>query len=883
MYQPSIIGILRQNIARITVVIAAALFLAVSSSALHTQSAGALSGSQFKAGDIIDDYTFYNKSSMSSTQIQNFLNAKVPSCDTQGKLPATAFGYPNKTRAQYAAMVGWQKPPYTCLRNYKQNTPQMEAASGLCEGISARTNRTGAQIIKDIADACSINPQVLLVLLEKEQSLITDTWPLDKQYKSATGFACPDTAPCDSSYGGFFYQVYYAARQFKVYKAFPDNYNYLAGRSNRIYYNPNPNCGSSNVYIQNQATAGLYNYTPYQPNASALKNLYGSGDSCGAYGNRNFWRLFMDWFGSTHGGITVSGISFESQPFKDKQTYVKLSIKNISKSTVHLGRIKAEARNDDDAYFQTPSVNDLSIKPGATYTFRQPITIPQEGDFTFSVARNVNNSWIKPPFNDFAITSTTEKDVSITVEPTIDQSLSLSEGTQHVGAPITATFRIKNNSLSKAVNVGRLKVQGDLNGIQYDFPSTASNLSIPAGQTYTYTQQFIPTKTGTYTFKIMNNRSEYGWSSNFPTSATAGITRSANVKVNDSVTITESLKLSKTSAHQGEQVTATFKIKNFSAQAINIGRMKVEGRLGSKQYDFPSTPSNLTLQPGEEYSYSGSRIFSSNGTYAFKLVNFRDAHKWSDNYPMNESQSIGRTANLSIKDPVTITEGLELSTNSSRSGDTVTATFTMKNFSNKEVGVGRTKVEGRLGTLQYDFPSTPSNLTLQPGEEYVYSKTLALSKIGTYTFKIINHRDSVGWSSNFPVSETKSVPRTANLTVKHAVTVTQGLSLSAATVSKSDSITATFKLKNFSTIPMNIGRMKVEAKLNNTLYSFPSTPDNLTLNPGEEYTYSQSRTIPKAGVYSLRLVNYRSWAGWSFEYPVSETSSIPRTTTITIN
>ena len=53
------------------------------------------------------------------------------------------------------------------------------------------------------------------------------------------------------------------------------------------------------MYIQNQATAGLYLYTPYRPNAAALANLYGTGDGCSSYGNRNFWRMFTDWFGST--------------------------------------------------------------------------------------------------------------------------------------------------------------------------------------------------------------------------------------------------------------------------------------------------------------------------------------------------------------------------------------------------------------------------------------------------------------------------------------------------------------------------------------------------------------------------------------------------------
>ena len=60
------------------------------------------------------------------------------------------------------------------------------------------------------------------------------------------------------------------------------------------------------MYIQNQATANLYIYTPYQPNAAALNNLFGSGDGCSAYGNRNFWRLFSDWFGSTFADDTFS-------------------------------------------------------------------------------------------------------------------------------------------------------------------------------------------------------------------------------------------------------------------------------------------------------------------------------------------------------------------------------------------------------------------------------------------------------------------------------------------------------------------------------------------------------------------------------------------------
>ena len=79
----------------------------------------------------------------------------------------------------------------------------------------------------------------------------------------------------------------------------PTNYSYRAGITNYILYHPYNNCGARSVYIQNGATAALYNYTPYVPNTAALNSGYGTGDGCSAYGNRNFFSYFTDWFGST--------------------------------------------------------------------------------------------------------------------------------------------------------------------------------------------------------------------------------------------------------------------------------------------------------------------------------------------------------------------------------------------------------------------------------------------------------------------------------------------------------------------------------------------------------------------------------------------------------
>ncbi len=318
----------------------AALLVCVLCSSL-TRTASAVTGSEFKAGRIMDDAIFFNPTVMDSTSIQNFLNSKLPSCDTNG---SKSYNGGAQTRAQYAQANGKPQPPYVCLKDYTQNIPAM-SADAYCGGSIGGGIKTAAMIINDVSKACNISPKVLIILLQKEQSLVTDDWPWPVQYDKATGFSCPDTAACDPAYAGFFYQVYYAARQYQRYAKLPNNYQYRAGRSSNIQYSPTSSCGSSSVFITNQATAGLYNYTPYQPNAAALNNLNGTGDSCSAYGNRNFWRLFNDWFGTTitdfkwaTSGYTVldkteSAILDPGQLKPGEEYIVKLQATNIGSAT----------------------------------------------------------------------------------------------------------------------------------------------------------------------------------------------------------------------------------------------------------------------------------------------------------------------------------------------------------------------------------------------------------------------------------------------------------------------------------------------------------------------------------------------------------------------
>jgi putative cell wall-binding protein len=233
-----------------------------------------VNGGDFNAGNLISDANFYAGSTWSESDVQSFLNQKVPTC---------------------------RDKDHTCLKDYTQTTRTMPANVN-CAAYAGAANERAARIIAKVGAACGISQKVLLVLLQKEQSLVTDTWPTPDQYRKATGYACPDTSTCDAEFNGFFNQVYHAARQYKLYGTSSTFTWFPVGKTTNIAYSPKGSCGEAPVTIWNKATAALYYYTPFQPNAAAMKDLHGDGDTCSAYGNRNFWTIYTGWFGSTTTG-----------------------------------------------------------------------------------------------------------------------------------------------------------------------------------------------------------------------------------------------------------------------------------------------------------------------------------------------------------------------------------------------------------------------------------------------------------------------------------------------------------------------------------------------------------------------------------------------------
>jgi hypothetical protein len=134
--------------------------------------------------------------------------------------------------------------------------------------------RTAAEIIFNASQTYKINPKWILATLQKEQSLVTNPSPSQKNIDWAMGYAVCDSCSVDdpalAMFKGFAVQIDRATYRIRYYYDHPDEFNFKMGKLCSI--------DGRDVLPFNQATANLFNYTPH------------------IHGNYNFWNIWNRWF-----------------------------------------------------------------------------------------------------------------------------------------------------------------------------------------------------------------------------------------------------------------------------------------------------------------------------------------------------------------------------------------------------------------------------------------------------------------------------------------------------------------------------------------------------------------------------------------------------------
>ena len=191
--------------------------------------------------------------------------------------------------------------------------------------------------------------------------------------------------------------------------------------------------------------------------------------------------------------------------------------------------------------------------------------------------------------------------------------------------------------------------------------------------------------------------------------------------------VTTAMALSPASPVVNQSTTATFTVKNTGTAAMTIQYFLVGARDPSNaNVDFPASPT-VTLQPGQSYTYSGSRSFATTGTYSAWPAYF-DGTNW-----IQLATPVNFTVGAAGPGKITLVTALALSPTSPVVNQSTTATFMVQNTGGSAISVPYFLVGARdPANGNVDFPASAS-VTLQPGQQYTYSGSRSFATTGTYT------------------------------------------------------------------------------------------------------------------------------------------------------
>lgn len=217
---------------------------------------------------------------------------------------------------------------------------------------------------------------------------------------------------------------------------------------------------------------------------------------------------------------------------------------------------------------------------------------------------------------------------------------------------------------------------------------------------------------------------------------------------------------------------------------------------------------------------------------------------------------------------IQLVEGLNISPSNPQAGQSLRAYYKARNNGSGSITLEYLGVKCRRNSdgANYDF-DWRTNISLSPGQEYSYESNRAFDQVATYSCTP-NYRQNGNWSdlkwpngsSNYVSVQVQNAPP---LPSPGAIVLTQDLSVSPTTVGVNQSVSASYRYKNVGGQPITLDFIGIQGRLNGdvngTARDF-NWDSNVTLQPGEERTYSSSRSFDIGGNWTLRP-NYKKAGG----------------------
>lgn len=527
-------------------------------------------------------------------------------------------------------------------------------------------------------------------------------------------------------------------------------------------------------------------------------------------------------------------------PTSSDTVIARFKVKNVGSKSVLVDQLSAGGRrgdNWDGEWADFPSVFALTLAPEQEYVYEQKRSFVNEGNYFSEPVVKLNGQW-------GGISNANR--VGFTVVSggrlQISDDLVLSTNSPTSNQTLKAHFKIKNVG-TRSIFIEQLTAGGrrgtSWDGDWADFPSVYSVALVP-GQEISYDQERSFTLAGNY-FAEPVVRLNGNWG------GISGANRVAfSVHEGGRLQVVQGLQLNSTTINIGDMATAKFTVRNIGQETLFIDQLVAGGRKGidwnGDWADFPSVYS-INLTPGQEYAYNQNRDFAINGDYFAEPVVKLNGN-WGGIEGANRINFIvvpgGRLQMI---------ESLSLQSLSPGVGETIFAHFKIKNVGNRAISLEQLAAVGRKGSNWSgewaDFPSV-YGITLQPGQEYSYDQSRVFIDEGDY-FVEPQAKINGTWGG---VQDGNRL----SYTVGPGIRVVTNVYLTPANPRTNQNIVAQFRVKNTSDHSIKIQRFLAAGRGPNcsnwecgNFADFPASPENILLQPYQEYIYSETRQFDTVG------------------------------------
>jgi len=387
------------------------------------------------------------------------------------------------------------------------------------------------------------------------------------------------------------------------------------------------------------------------------------------------------------------------------------------------------------------------------YNMSFDTTTVANGTHTFSArARNTGNAT-----NTSSVSATVSNGTSTL---TLTSAEVLSPASPFVNQSTTATFTVQNTGTAATTIQSFVAAGRDPSNANVDFPASAA-VTLQPGQSYTYSASRTFATAGAYST----------WPSWFDGTNWHNLANPSSFTVQANTpgqfTVTTALAFSPASPAVNQSDTATFTVTNTGGSAITAQYFLVGARDPSNaNVDFPAS-NPVTLQPGQTFTYSASRTFTTAGTYSAWPA-------WFDGTNWNQ---IATTVNFTVTQPAIFSDNFNRTTGLGANWSVFAGSYTT-NGSQAVSGTMTTsgtgnwaKVTAALGTNNYSVAadiivpagSFDSGLVARSNDSVNFDSTLYSAQIATDGHVNLYRRNAWNWTLLSSVATTITAGTSYNL------------------------------------------------------------------------------------------------------------------------